>query len=221
MEGKPDKKNLSPRIEHSLLRPDASEKELRRLCEEAKRFGFGAVCINPFYVPLAVTQLEGTDTKVCSTVAFPMGAATLQTKVFETKQAIENGAKEIDFVINFSNVRNKYFDKVQEEISAVQFHCFQKNIILKAVLEMSLMTKGEVRELCRICAEVKVNFVKTCSGYLGGEANPHSVGFLRELLPLSIGIKAAGSIRTYKQAMLMINAGASRIGSSSGVRIVK
>lgn len=205
-------------IDHTNLHQDAKMEDIKKLCEEAIQFDFMSVCINPFYVAFCKKALKGSDVKVCTVIGFPLGSNTTETKVFETKNAIENGADEIDMVINVSAIKNKDYNFVLNEIKAIKKAC--GNHLLKVILETCLLTDEEIVEACKLSKEAGANFVKTSTGFSTGGATVHAVKLMRETVGKEMGVKASGGIRTREAMLEMIDAGATRIGTSSGTKII-
>lgn len=208
---------LAPLIDHTLLAPDATAKDIDKLCDEAVRYGFASVCVQPYRVAQAAAALAGTAVKVCTVVGFPHGANGASAKAHEAAEAIAAGATEIDMVQNLGAVKDGAWDIVAKEIRAVRAAC--GDAILKVILETAILTDEEIRKACRLCVEVGVHFVKTSTGFTGGGATVHAVRLLREHVPASMGVKASGGIRDYATAKAMIEAGADRLGCSAGVAI--
>jgi len=205
-------------IDHTLLAMDATEAQIATLCDEAKRFGFYSVCVNSGYVPFAAQSLRGSAVKVCSVIGFPLGAALTSAKVFEAQAAIAAGAQEIDMVINVGWLKSGKMDAVTADISAVHEVCAA--IPLKVILETCLLTSQQIVEVCQICRTLKVAFVKTSTGFSTGGAREEDVKLMRQTVGEQIGVKASGAVRDRQTAKTMILAGATRIGTSSGVAIV-
>jgi len=207
-------------IDHTLLKQQASEEDIIKICGEAKEYGFASVCVNAYYAPLVSKQLEGTNVKTCIVVGFPLGATTKEVKVFEAKQAIENGAQEIDMVVNVGAIKSKKYDIIKDEIKAVVDVCRGKAIV-KVIIETCLLTDAEKVLVCKIAKEANANFVKTSTGFSTGGATVHDVKLMRETVGPDMGVKASGAVRTTEDARAVIEAGASRIGASSSIAIVK
>ena len=212
-------KNLASYIDHTLLKPDATGEQIDRLCQEAVEWKFCAVCINPYWVKRAVTALAGTRVKVATVVAFPLGATTKEVKAFETRQAIQNGAEEIDMVINIGLLKSGELKAVYEDILAVVEEA--SGYIVKVILETGLLTQEEKVQACQICQKAGVDFVKTSTGFGAGGATIEDVALMRETVGSDIGVKASGGIRDREKAMEMIKAGATRIGTSNGTKIME
>lgn len=208
-------------IDNTLLRTDSTKQEISELCEEAKKFAFKSVCINPSFVQFAKKKLNKTNVKVCTVISFPLGAATKKTKIFETINAIENGADEIDMVANISCIKDHDYEYVEDEIKEILKIVKKENKILKVIIETCLLTKEEIIEVSLICKKIKVDFVKTSTGFSKKGATVEDVALIKKVVGNKIGVKASGGIRTYDEAIAMINAGASRIGTSKGVDIIK
>lgn len=208
-------------IDHTLIKPDATESEVAQLCGEAKKYGFGCVCVNLVYVSLAVSLLEGTDVKVSSTVGFPFGSTLPEVKAFEAEQAIERGARELDMVINVGALKSGNRELVKRDIEAVvRVARAHGNIKVKVIIETGRLTDEEKVAACKIVEEAGADFVKTSTGLVGG-ATVEDVRLMRRSVGAPMGVKAAGGIRTLSDALAMIDAGASRIGTSTGVAIIE
>ncbi|MCD1125641.1 deoxyribose-phosphate aldolase [Jinshanibacter sp. LJY008] len=205
-------------IDHTLLAMNATAEQIIQVCREAREYHFFAVCVNSGYVPLVSAQLAGTSVKVCSVIGFPLGACLTPVKVFEAKSAIELGAQEIDMVINVGWLKNGWIDDVTTDIRAVKYAC--GNTTLKVILETCLLSDEEIVKVCQICRDLQVDFVKTSTGFSSGGATVEHVSLMRNTVGKKMGVKASGGIRSRETATLMINAGATRIGTSSGVSIV-
>ncbi len=211
---------LNKYIEHTLLKQDAGKDEVIKLLEEAKKYNFFGVCVNPVNVKMAKDYLEGTDIKVVTVIGFPLGQSTREVKVLETIDAIKNAADEIDMVINGGKLKDGEFAYVRDEIAAVKMACQGKN--LKVILETDLLNKTEIKKACEICIEAGADFVKTSTGFVknGVGAKEEDVKLMYETVKSSgLKVKASGGIRDREAAIRMIEAGASRLGTSSGVKI--
>ena len=216
--------DLSPKamakyIDHTILKPDASLAQVKKVCDEAKDYNFASVCVNTGYVKFVAEQLAGTDVKPSVVVGFPLGACTTEAKAFEAKDAIEKGAKEVDMVINVGAIKSNDWDLVEKDIAALVDTCKGK-ALLKVILETCLLTDDEKVKACQICKKVGADFVKTSTGFSTGGATVEDVKLMRETVGPEMGVKASGGVRTYEDAVAMIKAGASRLGASSGVAIV-
>jgi len=207
-------------IDHTLLKADATKNQIESLCNEAKQYGFFSVCVNPTWVSLAANMLEGSDVKVCTVIGFPLGATTLETKAFETVNAIHNGAKEVDMVINIGALKNGDLDAVKKDIEAV-VNAAKGQALVKVIIETCLLTDDEKKTACRLAAEAGADYVKTSTGFSTGGATASDIQLMRETVGPEIGVKASGGVRSALDAKAMIDAGATRIGTSSGVNIVK
>lgn len=213
--------NLNKHIEHTLLKQDAKLEDFIKLFEEAKEHKFLGVCINPAYVKLAKENLYGTDVKIVTVVGFPLGANRSDVKAFETSKAVEDGADEIDMVLNVSKLKDKDYDFIINDIKTVKTACKDKP--LKVILETDLLTKDEIKKACELCIEAKANFVKTSTGFVKGGvgAKAEDVKLMFDTVsPYGLKVKASGGIRDKEAALKMLEAGAERLGTSSGVKIV-
>ncbi len=206
-------------IDHTLLKADATKEQIQTLCEEAKEYKFASVCIHPAWVNFASQLLTETTVKVCTVIGFPLGASTSDVKAFETKDAIRNGATEIDMVINIGALKDRDLDKVEKDIAAV-VKAASKNAIVKVIIETCLLTNEEKELACDIAVKAGAHFVKTSTGFATGGATIQDIQQMRKTVGPKIGVKASGGIRTLEDAKQMIEAGASRIGASAGVKIV-
>lgn len=213
-------KDIAKFIDHTLLKPEATPAEIEKLCNEAKEYHFAAVCVNPPYVKQCAQILRDTDVDVAAVVGFPLGAHTTETKVFEAKQAVADGAKEIDMVINIGALKAKQVDLVRKDIKAVCDAAHAGGGIVKVIIEAALLTDDEKVRACQLSKEAGADFVKTSTGFGPGGATAHDVALMARTVGSELGVKAAGGIRNYEQAQAMIQAGATRIGASAGVKIV-
>lgn len=214
-------KNLNKHIEHTLLKQDAKLEDFIKLFNEAKEHQFLGVCINPAYVKLAKEHLKDSDVKVVTVIGFPLGASRSDVKAFETSKAVEDGADEIDMVINVTAIKNKDYNFVVNDIKAVKTACQDKP--LKVILETDLLEKDEIKKACELCIEAKADFVKTSTGFVKGGvgAKAEDVKLMYETVsPYGLKVKASGGIRDKEAALKMLEAGAERLGTSSGVKIV-
>jgi deoxyribose-phosphate aldolase len=212
---------LASYIEHTALKPEVTKNDIRKLCQEAIEYNFYGVCVPPFFVRYAKELLKGNPKiKVITVAGFPLGYSNPGTKVEETKRALEDGADEIDMVINIAAFKSKDFIHVKEDIESLSILCKIKNRILKVIFETCLLTDEEIIQACEICKEIGVDFVKTSTGFNAGGAKTEHIQLMRAHLPPKIKIKAAGGIKTKEFAEELIKAGADRIGTSSGVSIV-
>lgn len=215
-------KNLNKHIEHTLLKQDAKLEDFIKLFKEAKEHNFLGVCINPAYIKLAKEHLNETDVKIVTVVGFPLGANRSDVKAFETSKAVEDGADEIDMVINVTAIKNQDYAFVIKDIKSVKEACKDKP--LKVILETDLLTQEEIKKACELCIEAKADFVKTSTGFVknGVGAKVEDVKLMYETVsPYGLKVKASGGIRDRETALKMLEAGAERLGTSSGVKIVK
>ncbi|NLJ37996.1 MAG: deoxyribose-phosphate aldolase [Candidatus Atribacteria bacterium] len=211
--------DLAPYIDHTLLKPDAKQSQIDQLCQEAIQYHFCSVCIQPYWVSYCAKKLRGTGVKVCTVVGFPLGANDSRSKAYETRQAIEDGAHEIDMVINIGALKSGNIKMVEDDLRAIKRACRQTTIT-KAIIETFLLTDDEKVIACQLAKKVGYDFVKTSTGFAGGGATVHDVALMRRIVGPKMGIKAAGGIHNFEEAKAMIAAGATRIGTSSGVKIV-
>lgn len=211
--------SIAKLIDHTLLKSSATRADILLLCQEAKKYGFCSVCVNPFWVSYAKENLQESDVKVCTVIGFPLGANTTEVKVFETQNAIANGADEIDMVINVGALKNKEYEFVLQDIKSVREAC--QGHILKVIIETSQLTDEEKVKACELIAQAKADFVKTSTGFVGSGATTQDVALLKKSIPTSMQVKASGGVRTKEDFQAMVDAGATRIGASSGVKIVE
>ncbi|NSW75312.1 MAG: deoxyribose-phosphate aldolase [Candidatus Atribacteria bacterium] len=211
--------DLPPYIDHTLLKPDACVSMVEKLCEEAIQYRFYSVCVNPYWVSFCARKLRGTGVKVCTVVGFPLGANDSRTKAFETRNAIENGADEIDMVINIGALKSRDLKTVEEDLWAVKRAC-RPTTVTKAIIETCLLSDEEKVLVSELIKKVGFDFVKTSTGFSTGGATAHDVALIRKTVGPKMGIKASGGIRTFEDARLMILSGATRLGTSSSVKIV-
>lgn len=209
---------LNKFIDHTLLKPDATSEQIIALCKEAKTYDFMSVCVNPDFVSLAAEELKDSDVKVCTVIGFPLGANTTDVKVFETKKAVLDGADEIDMVINVSKAKEHDYKFIEEEIHAIKEATNGR--LLKVILETCLLDDKEITETSLASLRAGADFVKTSTGFSKGGATVHAVEIMAAAVGGKLGIKASGGIHNKEEALQMINAGATRIGASSGVKIV-
>ena len=210
---------MASMIDHTVLKPSTSREDIEKLCEEARRFRFASVCINPCYVPLCAQMLRMTNVKVCTVVGFPLGANRSEVKAFETERAINDGAQEVDMVINVGALKSKDHDLVESDIRAVVEMC-RGIVVSKVIIEAALLTDEEKVTACTLAKVAGADFVKTSTGFGPGGATAHDVALMRGVVGEDMGVKAAGGIRDVETAQEMIAAGASRIGASASVKIV-
>jgi len=212
--------DLARFIDHTLLKPDATAQDIDRYCEEAKRYGFAAVCVNPVWVKRAAQNLRGSPVKVASVVGFPLGAQTTEVKVLETRRALRDGAREIDMVINVGALKSGDQELVKNDIARVAEACHEAGATCKVILETGLLTDEEKVIASRLARAARADFVKTSTGFGPGGATAFDVALMREAVGPRMGIKASGGVRTADQVRELIAAGATRIGASAGVQIV-
>lgn len=212
--------NIASMIDHTLLKPQATKEQIEKLCSEAKEFTFASVCVNPTWVKTSAELLTGTPVKVCTVIGFPLGASTPETKAFETSDAINNGAGEIDMVVNIGAIKSQDLDLVKRDIEAV-VDAAKGKAIVKVILETCLLSKEEIKIASQISKAVGANFVKTSTGFSTGGATFEDVALMREVVGPDLGVKASGGVRSLEDVQKMIEAGATRIGASSGVQIMQ
>lgn len=210
--------NLNKYIDHTLLKADATFEDIERLCEQAKMYQFASVCINPFYVKQAKELLQGSEVRVCTVVSFPLGANALYAKINEAIDVVSNGADEVDMVINIAALKNQQYDIVEDEIRMIKKVCDEK--ILKVILETCLLTKKEIVKACQIAQKGNADFVKTSTGFSISGATVEDVKLMKASISSSMQVKASGGIKTYADALKMIEAGATRLGTSNGINII-
>ena len=213
--------DLARMIDHTILKPEATPAEVEKVCREALEHNFASVCVNPAYVVLVKESMKNSTVKVCSVIGFPLGATTTGSKVRETEEAISNGAQEVDMVINVGRLKAGDFAYVEEDIRAVVETAHSKSVISKVIIETCLLSDEEKELVCMIAKKVGADFVKTSTGFSKGGATASDVALMRRVVGTAMGVKASGGIRTFAEAVLMIESGATRIGASSGVKIVQ
>lgn len=209
---------LARMIDHTLLKPEASQAQIERLCDEARHFGFAAVCVNPYWVPLCVERLAGTGVKVATVIGFPLGATTPEAKAAEARQAVAAGAAELDMVLNVGALKSGQLERVQADIAGVV--AAAGDALVKVILETGLLTGDEKVTACRLAVAAGAHFVKTSTGFGPGGATTADISLMRRTVGPELGVKASGGIRDYATAVAMVEAGASRIGASASVAIV-
>ncbi|HIH36576.1 MAG TPA: deoxyribose-phosphate aldolase [Methanocellales archaeon] len=210
------REQLARMIDHTLLKPDATAEDIKRICAEAIEHNFASVCINPIHVSLAAKMLEGTNIKVCTVIGFPLGASTTETKVFEMENALKNGAQEVDMVMNIGALKSGDYEAVKKDISSVVNSA--GGFIVKVIIEAGLLTDEEKVYACKLAQEAGADFVKTSTGF-SGKATISDVELMRGVF--GKGVKASGGIRTYEDAVALVKAGATRIGTSDALSIIK
>jgi deoxyribose-phosphate aldolase len=208
-------------IDHTLLKPEATRDEIRKLCDEALKYGFASVCVSPWNVPQAAELLRGSTVKVCAVVGFPLGATLPEVKAFEAQQSLERGAQEIDMVINVGALKSDLLDAVLADIRGVVDTAHRGGGICKVILETALLTREEKVQASLAAKGAGADFVKTSTGFSTAGATPEDVRLIRETVGTSTGVKAAGGVRTLEDLLNMVEAGATRIGASAGVKIVE
>ncbi|MGM9949871.1 MAG: deoxyribose-phosphate aldolase [Lysinibacillus sp.] len=211
--------NYAGMIDHTLLKADATRPQIEKLCEEAKKYVFASVCVNPTWVKYSAELLAGTDVKVCTVIGFPLGASTSAVKAFETKDAIANGAGEIDMVINIGALKNGEYDVVRDDIKAVVDAA--NGTLVKVIIETCLLTDEEKVKACELSVEAGADFVKTSTGFSTGGATAEDIALMRKTVGPDLGVKASGGVRNLEDMKKMIDNGATRIGASSGVAIME
>ena len=211
--------NYNKLIDHTLLKQDASPEQIIKLCEEAKQFDFMSVCVNPAYVPLAAAELKGSDVKVCTVIGFPLGMNLTKTKVEEAMLAVKEGAQEVDMVINVGMLKAGHDDYVKEEIYEIK-QAVGREIVLKVIIETCLLNNDEIVRACLAAKAAGADFVKTSTGFSTGGATVEAVKLMRETVGPEMGVKASGGVRTHEDLLAMVEAGANRIGTSSGAKII-
>lgn len=222
------KEQLAKTIDQTLLRPISTIKNIEQLCREAKKQHFAAVTISPSFVVTAKNLLSGTDVKVCSVVGFPMGANTIESKVFEARDNVRKGADELDVVINLGALKGGNYDYIEREISLIvsvirreQMAEYNKHINIKFIIETGVLTKEEVKRVCKIIEEAGADFIETSTGFGVRGVELDDIRLIREVVTRNIGVKASGGIRTFADAQALIDAGATRLGTSSGMTIME
>ncbi|MFD1431595.1 deoxyribose-phosphate aldolase [Lacticaseibacillus yichunensis] len=214
-------KPLAKYIDHTLLKPEATQDQIDRVLDEAKQYDFASVCINPYWVPRAAAALAGTDVTVCTVIGFPLGANTTTIKVAEAKEAIANGAGEVDMVLNIGELKAGHDAAVQADIAAVADAAHAGHALLKVIIEAALLTDDEKVTACKLAEAANADFVKTSTGFANGGATVHDVALMKQTVGDRLQVKAAGGIHTYADAKALIEAGADRLGASAGVAIMK
>ncbi|MBI4770754.1 MAG: deoxyribose-phosphate aldolase [Chloroflexi bacterium] len=211
---------MAAKIDHTLLKPDATPDQIAQLCYEARKFGFASVCVNSTHVPLCAQLLKGSEVKVCTVVGFPLGATPPEVKAFETQKAIEDGAGEIDMVINIGALKARDYETCARDVRAVVLAAHPRGALVKVIIEAALLAREEKIAACLIAKQAGADYVKTSTGFASGGATVEDVALMRTVVGPGMGIKAAGGIRTLAEAEGMVKAGATRIGASAGVKIV-
>ena len=212
--------DLARKIDHTLLKPDATQQEIIKLCGEAKQYGFASVCINPSNVKLCSNLLRDSDVKVCTVIGFPLGATSGAAKAFEATQAIKDGAQEVDMVINVGMLKSGEYDFVEEDILSVVSVAHSLGALTKVIIETGLLTDEEKVKACILAKQAGADFVKTSTGFVQGGATVGDIALMRKVVGPAMGIKASGGVRSQKEALALIASGADRIGASASVKIV-
>ncbi|WP_147614555.1 deoxyribose-phosphate aldolase [Treponema pectinovorum] len=220
------KKELASMIDHTQLSACATKDDIKKLCDEAKLYGFCSCCVNPYYVPFVAEQLEGSDVKVCTVISFPLGSSSIDDKASQAAMCVSEGADEVDMVVNLGCVKDGLWEDVFEEIYAVRCAVddidtgSNKKIVVKVILETCYLTDNEIVECCLQAKKAGADFVKTSTGFATSGASVHAVKLMRETVGNDMGVKASGGIRSLEDALQMINAGATRLGCSAGIKII-
>jgi deoxyribose-phosphate aldolase len=217
----PEDKSLAGMIDHTLLKPDATADQIAQLCYEAKKHHFASVCVNPTNVRLCADLLRDSDVKVCTVIGFPLGATTTEVKVVETKNALENGATEIDMVMNIGALKAGDNETVAHDIHEVVQTAHAAGALLKVIIETALLTDEEKVVACLLAKEAGADYVKTSTGFSSGGATVHDVALMRRTVGPELGVKASGGIHSHEEAEQLIAAGATRIGASAGIKIIQ
>ena len=210
---------LNRYFDHTLLKPDATSEQIKKLCAEARKYEFASVCVNPDFIQLAKKELEGSIVNVCTVIGFPLGAMTSASKAYEAKDAIARGADEVDMVLNVSKAKEHDYEAVEQDIRLVKEAC--GNTLLKVILETCLLTKEEIVECCKAAERAGADYVKTSTGFSKGGATPEDVALMRKTVGDRLGVKASGGVHNLAEANAMIEAGASRIGASASVVVME
>lgn len=210
---------LAKYIDHTQLKPDTTKEKIKQIVDEAREYKFASVCVNPHWVSYCFDQLKDTSVKVCTVIGFPLGATSTESKVFETKQAIQDGATEVDMVINVGELKSGNDQFVKDDIQAV-VNAAKEGALTKVIIETSLLTNDEKVRACQLAKEAGADFVKTSTGFSGGGATLDDVKLMRETVGPDMGVKASGGVRDLETTNAMIEAGATRIGASAGIDII-
>lgn len=206
-------------IDHTLLKPDATKEEIKKLCQEAAQYDFASVCVNPGWVSYCKEQLKGTRVNVCTVIGFPLGATSTQAKVLETTAALLDGCDEFDMVINIGKLKDGEYEYVEDEIAKLKK--VVGNHVLKVIIETCLLSDEEKVKACQLAKKAGADFVKTSTGFSKGGATVHDVSLMRETVGPDMGVKASGGVKTKEELLDMVKAGANRIGTSHGIDLVK
>lgn len=214
-------RDIAAMIDHTLLKPEASRDQIAQLCQEAREHSFATVCVNPTNVKLCAQLLKDSTVKVCTVVAFPLGATPTEVKVYEAQRAIMDGAQEVDMVMNIGALKSKDYELAEQDIATVARTCHEQGAICKVIIEAALLTDEEKVRACTLAKAAGADYVKTSTGFGPGGATVEDVALMRRTVGPTMGIKAAGGIRSFEDARSLIEAGATRIGASAGVKIVQ
>jgi deoxyribose-phosphate aldolase len=217
----PNDQSLADMIDHTLLKPDATSDKIAQLCFEARKYHFASVCVNPTHVKLCADLLKGSEVKVCTVIGFPLGATSAEVKAFETRDALDNGATEIDMVINIGALKAGETELVARDIRGVVEVAHAAGALVKVIIETALLTDEEKVIACLLAKEAGANYVKTSTGFSGGGATVHDIALMRQTVGPTLGVKASGGIHTHEEAEALVAAGATRIGASAGVKIIQ
>ena len=212
------KEEIAKMIDHTILKPEATKEQVKNVCEEALKYNFASVCINPGQVAFVASMLKGSKVKVCTVIGFPLGANTTRVKAIEASEAIKDGAEEVDMVINIGRLMDKDYDYVKEDIKAV-VEAAKGKALTKVIIESCLLTDEEKVTACKLAKEAGADFVKTSTGFSKGGATYEDIKLMRETVGSEMGVKASGGVRSNKDALSMIEAGATRIGASASIAI--
>lgn len=211
--------SINEMIDHTMLKPDATKDDILKIIKEAQTYKFGAVCINPYWVPFVKENLESLSVSICTVIGFPLGANTTEVKSFEASEAINNGANEVDMVINIGALKSKLDQVVLDDIKSV-VKVAKDRALVKVIIETSLLTNSEIVRACELASEAGADFVKTSTGFSNGGAKVEDVKLMRNTVGKDMGVKASGGIHSAEEALLMIEAGANRIGTSASIVII-
>lgn len=217
----PQDTSLAGMIDHTLLKPDATSDKIAQLCFEARKYHFASVCVNPTHVKLCADLLKGSDVKVCTVIGFPLGATSAEVKAFEARNALDNGATEIDMVINIGALKAGESELVAKDIRGVVETVHAAGALVKVIIETALLTDEEKVIACLLAKEAGADYVKTSTGFSGGGATVHDIALMRKTVGPGIGVKASGGVHNREEAEALVAAGATRIGASAGVKIIQ
>ena len=212
---------LAKMIDHTLLKPDATSAQIEQICAEARQYGFASVCVNPTHVRACAEMLKDAQSAVCTVIGFPLGASASVVKSYETDEAIQDGADEIDMVINIGALKDGNDQLVLDDITGVVETAHSKDKLVKVIIETCLLTDEEKERACKLAKEANADFVKTSTGFAGGGATVEDVTLMRRVVGAEMGVKASGGVRSYEDAVAMVEAGATRLGASAGVKIMQ